>query len=136
MVAAPAVHPPWTTVAELRAFFADEHVHIALLVDEGELVGTVERADLAAAGDDRAFALAIAELEDRTIPPDATLPAALAAMRRAGRRRLAVTAGDSTLLGLLCLKAGGDGFCSDEDVAARRQERRSGDQMTTSRRRE
>jgi hypothetical protein len=42
-------------------------------------------------------------------------------MRRAGRRRLAVTSEDGRLLGLLCLKASGRGFCSDEDVAARGQ---------------
>jgi CBS domain-containing protein len=55
----------------------------------------------------------------RTISPDATLPEAFTAMTHSGRRRLAVTSNDSTLLGLLCLKAGGLGFCSDADVANR-----------------
>lgn len=136
MVAVPAVHPHWTTVAELRAFFADDHVHMALLADQGRLIGTVERSDLAAAAGEETYALAVAELEGRTISADAALPEALDAMRRGRRRRLAVTSGDSALVGLLCLKADGSGFCSDEDVAARRQERRSGDQTTTSRRRE
>jgi hypothetical protein len=40
-------------------------------------------------------------------------------MTHSGRRRLAATSNDSTLLGLLCLKAGGLGFCSDADVANR-----------------
>jgi hypothetical protein len=41
-------------------------------------------------------------------------------MRASGRRRLAVTSDDGTLVGLLCLKASGNGFCSDGDVASRR----------------
>jgi hypothetical protein len=31
-----------------------------------------------------------------------------------------VTSADGELLGLLCLKTSGQGFCSDDDVAARR----------------
>jgi hypothetical protein len=49
MVRQPAVHSASTTVAEIRAFFADDHVHMALLVDDGELVGALERADSAPA---------------------------------------------------------------------------------------
>src|SRR5437764_15467138 len=61
----------------------------------------------------------IARLDGRTISRKAPLHEALDAMTRAGRRRLAVTSDDSTLLGLLCLKASGAGFCSDADVANR-----------------
>jgi CBS domain-containing protein len=117
MVTRPAVHRPTATVAELRAFFDDDHMHMALLVDDGELVGTVERFDLVNV-DDRVPAHEIARLDGRTITPDASLTDALTATQRAGRRRLAVT-NAGALLGLLCLKATGAGFCSDEDVAAR-----------------
>jgi CBS domain-containing protein len=119
MVTQPVVHPPATTVRELRVFFADDHVHLALVVAGDELLGTVERADLALARDD-ANAAQIAQLVGRTVRPEAPAVDALDAMRRAGRRRLAVTSSDQKLIGLLCLKASGDGFCSDEDVAARR----------------
>jgi predicted transcriptional regulator len=120
MLTQPAVHPPWTTLGELRAFFRDDHVHMALLVDGGELLGTIERGDIAADLGDRAPALEVAELEQRVIAPDAALPEALSDMQRAARRRLAVTNGDSMLLGLLCLKESGRGFCSDADVRSRR----------------
>jgi CBS domain-containing protein len=120
MVTAPSVHGPSTTVDELRTFFRDEHVHMALVVDGGRLVGTVERADLVPALDAEAPAASVATLDGRTIRPDAALPETLDAMTRAGRRRLAVTGDDATLVGLLCLKASGLGFCSDDDVQSRR----------------
>jgi len=118
MLRQPAVHEPRTTVGELRAYFKDEHVHMALLVENGKLVGAVERADLAAADRRDAHAAEVATLDGRTTAPDVQLTEALAEMRRAGRRRLAVTDGGA-LLGLLCLKASGDGFCSDADVRSR-----------------
>jgi CBS domain-containing protein len=94
-------------------------VHIALLVEDGLLVGAVERADLAAAAGDGAPARDCGAVDGRTVGPDDRLSAALARMRRTGRRRLAVTSDGAHLVGLLCLKASGRGFCSDEDVAAR-----------------
>jgi len=121
MVARPVVHGPSTTIGQLRAFFADEHVHMALLADGGKLLGTVERADLARASSDETLAREVAKLAGRTIGPDVPMQEALAAMRRTGRRRFAVTS-DTALLGLLCLKASGDGFCSDEDVDARSEQ--------------
>jgi CBS domain-containing protein len=122
MVARPATHRATTTVGELRAFFADDHVHIALLVDDGLLVAAVERSDLDSGIDDRAPALPLARLDGRTIPPHAAVEAARMNMRRDGRRRLAVTTPESALLGLLCLKGDGSGFCSDEDVSDRRSD--------------
>jgi CBS-domain-containing membrane protein len=68
---------------------------------------------------DAAPARNIATLDGRTIRDDATLADAHALLRHTGRRRLAVTTDESTLAGLLCLKASGQGFCSDEDVASR-----------------
>jgi CBS domain-containing protein len=118
MLTKPAVHEARATVAELREYFEDEHVHMALLVENGKLVAAVERADLAAADRYDAPAGDLATLEGRTIAPDAELAQALEEMRRAGRRRLAVTDGGA-LLGLLCLKASRDGFCSDADVRSR-----------------
>ena len=120
MVKAPSVHEPSATVDELRAFFQDEHVQTALVVDCGRLVGTVERADLLPVLDGETPAATIAALDGRTIRHDAELPDALDAMARHGRRRLAVIGDDATLLGLLCLKASGLGFCSDGDVESRR----------------
>ena len=97
---------------------------MALLVDGGRLVGTIERADLVTSIDE-APAREVATLDGRTIGPAAALSDALAVMEGAGRRRLAVTTDDSALLGLLCLKASGHGFCSDEDVEDRRHDRDS-----------
>jgi CBS domain-containing protein len=121
MVTRPAAHRPAATVGDLRAFFDDDHVHMALLVDNGTLVGVIERGDLATTTPDETSAREIAKLEGCTIRPDAALPDVRARMRRDGRRRLAVTTEESALVGLLCLKASGHGFCSDEDVAARHQ---------------
>jgi predicted transcriptional regulator len=108
------------TVGELRAFFADDHVHMALLVDHGALIGAVERADLLAPIRDETPAREIAALDGRTIGPRAAISEALSLMRRVGRRRLAVISDNCALLGLLCLKTSGRGFCSDADVRDRR----------------
>jgi CBS domain-containing protein len=120
MLSRPVTHAARTTVGELRSFFEDDHVHAALLVDAGRLVGVVERDDLRLPVGDDEPARAIASLEGRTIGPDASLADACAAMKRDGRRRLAVTDGASVLVGLLCLKRSGLGFCSDDDVLRRR----------------
>jgi CBS domain-containing protein len=125
MVTRPAAHGPTATVADVRAFFDDDHVHMALLVENGTLVGVIERGDLATAIADEKSAREIAKLDGCTIRPDAALPDVRARMRRDGRRRLAVTTEELALVGLLCLKAGGHGFCSDEDVAARRHQGRT-----------
>ena len=122
MITCPATHAPSATVAELRAFFRDDHVHMALLADQGKLIGAVERADLAPHLSADTAALSIMRLDGRTTNPDAPLPDVLASMRRNGRRRLAVTSRNHTLLGLLCLKASGTGFCSESDVESRRSQ--------------
>jgi predicted transcriptional regulator len=123
MVTRPKLHRASTTVGELREFFEDEHVHMALLVEDEELIGTIERADLDSELDDREPARLVAALKGRTIDTEVTLADALQAMRRAGRRRLAVTTPGFGVAGLLCLKSSGLGFCSDTDVAARRAPR-------------
>jgi CBS domain-containing protein len=120
MITRPEIHAPTTTVGELRAFFEDDHVHAALLVDAGRLVAVVERAELRPEVADGAAAATIATVDGKTVGPDTPVAEALAVMSRSGRRRLAVTGESSQLLGLLCLKASGAGFCSDTDVGNRK----------------
>jgi CBS-domain-containing membrane protein len=113
-----------TSIAKLRARFLDEHFHMALVVDRGRLVATVEREDLPPRELDDRPARSIGVLAGRTVGPDALLQQVAAAMRRSARRRLAVVDADGLLLGLLCLKASGEGFCSHEGVSGRRDARR------------
>lgn len=121
-VTRPDVLGPETTVGELRTLFLDDHMHMALLVDGARLVATVERRDLRPGLPDDLPAHAVGTLRGRTVPPDASAVALLDWMRQSRRRRLAVTDGHGTLLGLVCLKANGRGFCSDDDVTSRRLE--------------
>lgn len=122
MVRAPKVCGAETTVAQLREFFEDEHVHAALIVDGGELLTVVERPDLGGVPPTMPARLA-GRLRGRTIGPDTGLDDASRTMTARGGRRLAVIDDDSKLLGLLCLKRSGVGFCSDLDVEARAAER-------------
>ncbi len=118
MLRRPRTTPAEATVAELRRFFADDHVHAALLVEDGErLVAVLERDDLAGAAW-WTRARDVGALAGRIVRPDADLATVRASMH-AGRRRLAVVDADGRLLGLLCLKRHGRGFCSDAEVAAR-----------------
>lgn len=119
MLARPKVCPPPTTVAQAREFFADGHVHALLVVAAGVLLAVVDRTDLEGAPDD-APAVERGRLLGRVVGPDADLEATRAAMTG---RRLAVVDTRGTLLGLLCLKRSGRGFCSREDVEARERER-------------
>jgi CBS domain-containing protein len=119
MVTGPTVHRPSTTVGQLRKYFNDDHVHMALLVEGGRLVGAVAREDLAADAEEGAPALELGTLAWRTVATGLPLAKAEEAMRRSGCRRLAVVREDGALLGLLCLKASGRGFCSDADIANR-----------------
>jgi CBS domain-containing protein len=119
MLMHPKIHSCTTSVGELRHFFLDEHVHAALLVDRGRLVAVVERSDLPVhLGDDLPAAL-VGSLAGRTVRPNAPLELVVQVMRTQGRRRLVVTDAEGRLQGLLCLRASGDGLCSDADVALR-----------------
>jgi CBS domain len=119
-VTCPTVHPAEATVGAIRAFFLDDHKHMALLVDGNRLVATVERDDLSPElCDDRPACLA-GTLAGRTLDPDVPVETAFTSMRANRRRRLAVTDVDGSLVGLLCLKTRRDGFCSDADVTSRR----------------
>ena len=109
-------------LAAIRAFFTDDHVHMALIVAaDGRLVTTIERPDLAAARSGSARAAELGALVGRTARPADPLGAATAMLLRQGRRRLAVIDESGRLLGLLCLKKDGTSYCSDEGIRERAQ---------------
>ena len=119
MVTAPKVCAADVTVDDVRALFADDHVHAALVVDGEVLLAVVTREDLAGM-DGRLPAWSVGSLTDRVVHRDADVLTAFSLMSATGTRRLAVLDGDGRLVGLLCRKRSGRGFCSDADVAARR----------------
>ncbi len=113
-----------TTVRQARTLFEDGHVHALLVVDRGVLLAVVERDDLLGRPADAPVRW-LGPLRGRTAGPSAELTVVRDAMRAAGRRRVAVVDGNGTLLGLLCLKRSGTGFCSDAGIRARAADRRS-----------
>lgn len=130
MLRSPIVLAASEPLDEVRRVFDSSHVHMVLLTSSGrvgeQLLGTLVRSDLPPAGlRSTGTALAHARLDGRTV--GATTPAeeARRAMHAAGDRRLAVVDPDGRLLGLLCLKRSGDGFCTDAGVASRRAARTS-----------
>lgn len=117
MLRRPTVHPADLTFAEAQAAFeASPKTHLLLLVERGVLVATLTRADVAAGR---------RRLGGRTVSPEAPLADVHRAMLQRGERRLTVVDADMRLLGLLCLKSSGTGFCSDDGVEAMRSERSS-----------
>lgn len=150
MLRHPTVLPAAVTLDRVHAAFASAHVHMVVLTEHGQvgdrLVGTLLRTDLpatllprfdegtaqpvpssvpsvvkSAAGS--LPAVTCARLLDRTIHADEPAMSALRNLRARGRRRAAVVDDDMRLLGLLCVKRHGRGFCSDQDVIARRSDR-------------
>jgi len=120
MLATPARHPLSASVGEIRDFFRDDHVHAALIVSPaGALEAVVERDDIAGCQAVDAAAAPLGRLAGRTVQAGASLAEVHRAMIATGRRRAAVIGADGRLLGLLCLKASREGFCSDQDVRAR-----------------
>ena len=123
MVRSPKSHGPGCTLGELRTFFADDHVHMALIVAaNGQLVTAVERPDLDVALPAATPAPALGTLAGRTVGPAAPLGEVTATLLRQRRRRLAVVDDSGGLLGLLCLKRDGTGYCSDAGIHARARE--------------
>lgn len=125
----PATLPATATVGQVRAYLAGGHVHLALLVEaDGSLTTCITRTDLADATHlpDDAPAGALGTRTDRTVRADDDAEEVAARMDRDGVRRLAVLDGCGRLVGLVCRKRSGRGFCTDDGVAARRAERRSG----------
>jgi hypothetical protein len=120
MLTTPVRHPLSATVAEIRDFFRDDHVHAALIVSPaGYLEAVVERDDIARCQVPDAAAAPLGRLAGRTVLAGARLADVRRAMAATERRRAAVTSADGRLLGLLCFKASRTGFCSDRDVRTR-----------------
>ena len=121
MIRAPKTLPSDASVAQALSALSDEHVHLLLLVDHGRLVGTVTRSDLGRSTPPPPAGRALdhASLDGRVVGPAAAADVVMRRMHADGVRRLAVTCPDGRLLGLVCLKHHGRGFCSDEDVGAR-----------------
>lgn len=120
MLQHPTTHPADATVGELRTYFRDDHAHIALLVNGRTLVAAIRRKDLGEDMRDTQPAAGIVLSEQRSISPTILLKSVHQYMVRECHRRLVVTDGDDRLLGLLCLKRSGRGFCSDADIRSRR----------------
>jgi len=122
MVTCAKTHGPGSRLEAIRAFFEDQHVHMALIVAaDGRLVTTIERPDLPAATSSSALAVRLGKLIGRTARLTDPLGVATATLLREGRRRLAVVDDSGRLLGLLCLKQDGTGYCSDEGIRERAQ---------------
>ena len=123
MVTTPATMRPTATVADARAFFEDDHVHMALIASSGRLLGTLVRADLDDLDDDAAPALSRSRLDGRSVALDEPAEDVRVRLIAHGLRRLAVVDDAGALAGLLCLKRKLTGFCTDADVTARAAER-------------
>ncbi|MEU3342827.1 CBS domain-containing protein [Streptomyces sp. NPDC006668] len=124
MVTCPKTLGPHADVDDVRTLFDDDHVHMALVVaPDGRLLTTIERPDIPPAALASTPATEFGTLDGRTVSASDPLHTATTRMARDGRRRLAVTDGSGRLLGLLCLKRSGDGYCSDEGIRARADER-------------
>jgi CBS-domain-containing membrane protein len=119
VVRLPKTMGPRATVAEARAAFADDHVHMLLLTDKGRLLGTLVPSDLPASGAFDTPATGYATLDGRTVPTSLSAENARQLLLTTGQRRRAVIDHSGQLLGLLCLKRRLTGFCSDADVSAR-----------------
>jgi predicted transcriptional regulator len=123
MVRRPKVHAPSLTVGDCAAAFADDHVHMVLLVEDNRLIGTLARGDVPAHAAPTEAALPYASSRGRTVGPYEAVDGLRTAMLASGVRRLAVVDEHGCLMGLLCLKHHLGGFCSDGDVAARAADR-------------
>jgi CBS domain-containing protein len=132
MLREPRVLHHAATLDQALELFTSAHVHMVVLTETGRiggrLVGTLVRSDLpttppgAAAA---APAVTWARLVGRTVHAELPAQRALQLLRAGGRRRAAVVDDDGRLLGLLCLKRHGRGFCSDEDVLAKHRDPQS-----------
>lgn len=118
----PDVLGPEDTVGHVRLAFArGEKVKMALVVDSaGVLLTTVVRSDLDRRMPSGRLARTIGTLAGRTVRAEMTEADALVTLSDSGTGRSAVVDAQGLLVGLICLKASGLGYCSDEGIAARR----------------
>ena len=123
MVRHPKALPAHATVGAVRTVFESQHVHMVLVVDDGQLVTAIEREDFHPEMADDLPARSVGHLRGRTTSPDAPLETVTKGLKESSRRRVAVVDAEGVLLGLLCLKRSGTGFCADRDVRARAAER-------------
>lgn len=119
MLRHPKTLPHTATLADVRAMLADDHVHAALLVEGRRLVGVISVSDLPEGLVDSVSALPFATLTGCTARPDDELEPLRRTLLAQGARRRAVIDQAGDLLGLLCLKRHGHGFCSEADVLQR-----------------
>ena len=123
MLHVPVVLPAAATVGDVHDLFVSPHVHMALLTSSGavggRLLSTLTREDLGAAAPGGP-ARPLGRLEGRTLRADVRAEDARVALLEHRVRRAAVVDDDGLLLGLLCLKRHGNGFCTDAGVASRR----------------
>jgi len=97
---------------------------MALIVTMGGvLLTTIERTDLPVGLPPDTPAGELGTLAGRTAGPASPLGPTTAGLLRGRRRRLAIVDECGQLLGLLCLKKDGTGYCSDDGVQARQAER-------------
>lgn len=123
MVTIPKTLSPNASYRDVELLFRDDHVQMALVVNpDGRLVTTIERSDFLFGPSTGPHAAELGRLAGRTIAPDQALDAAALRLTREGRRRLAVVDATGLLLGLLCRKRDGRGFCSDAGVRARSEQ--------------
>ncbi len=122
MIRFPKLSGSGLTVGQAREWLLDDHVHALLVVSDDLLLAVVERDDLpgAPSGDP---AWLRGRLDGRTVRAGDDLARVTAAMAERGRRRFAVVDDGGRLVGLLCRKRSGRGFCDDDGVAARAAER-------------
>lgn len=106
------------SIADVRAALEDDHLHMVLLTDGSTLVGTLTRADLPDSGSVGA-ATRWSTLTGRTVQAQESAAEVEQMLVEQGSRRVAVVDDRDALLGLLCLKRRGRGFCSDADIESR-----------------
>ena len=125
MLRRPKSWPTSLTVGDAREVLGDDHLHAILVVDGAVLRGVIVEGDVPDDVEDDQHALVHARLDGRTVRVGATLDEARELLEQSRSRRLAVVDDAGLLVGLLCLKRHGRGFCSDAGVEARRASRAS-----------
>ncbi len=123
MIRMPKTCDSKATVGQVYQLFADDHVHVALLVQDGRLLTVINRSDLPADALPDAPAGTLGRLAERVILDTESLELAHRQMLVSGQRRLAVIDRTGSLLGLLCLKRSRTGFCTEQDIHERVVER-------------